>query len=272
VLIERRDSSNVRADIAITLGKLNERSIIPGLQRLCYRESLDSSVHWYIVVALNALGVHLEAPVLLRVISKGKIDGKQVEVAIRRNIVAALGNLEEYSFVPGLLSMLSNERIDTTIRVSIADVLGVLAKDQHSMDRLRQLLHKQRNEKVHGHIALALGRLGDYSVIDDLVSLLGKLKDDQEVQVDIADVTRVIRQLSPQLRGDKKKMDITIRRLYELQEVMSPLYADNIHHTLWEMSLQAGVKIFATANEESKRIEIVKWGETSPFNISSLFK
>jgi len=91
------------------------------------------------------------------------------------------------SSLPQLLRLLSNEKVDYNVRMSVAETLGSLG-DNTIASRLLAILDKRKiDPDVRASIAAALGFLGDQSVVPQLLRLLSNEKIDPSIRWRIVD-------------------------------------------------------------------------------------
>ena len=119
---------------------------------------------------------------LLSLLSDEKLD-----VSVRWIIAAALGNLGERAVAPDLVSLLSNEKLGPYVRMNIAAALGKLGEQAVAPDLVYLLSDEKLETDVRMDIAAALGNLGEQVVAPDLVSLLSDEKLNISVRMNIVD-------------------------------------------------------------------------------------
>jgi HEAT repeat protein len=257
LLFDEQLSSQVRQNIAYKLGQLGEHSIVPRLLQLLSDEQLDMSLRGSIAEALGQLGERSMVPRLLQLLAEGDLDW-----SMRQSIAKALGQLGEHSMVPQLVQLLSDDQLDSRVRQRIAEALG----ERSIAPQLLELLSDgQLNWSVRQRLAYALGQVGERSIAPQLLQLLSDDQLDSRVRQRIARALgrigepSIVPQLLQLLSDDP--LDQSLRQC--IAEALSTLatdeatiqalaallstsdIADSIHHLLWTMSRQIGVRIFS---------------------------
>src|SRR6266581_7936345 len=105
------------------------------------------------------------------------LSDERLNVSMRWNIADALGTLGERSVAAELVRLLSDERLNVFVRWNIAGALGALGERSVAGDLVQLLSDERLNVELRRGIADALGTLGEQSVAGDLVQLLA---DDQQ--------------------------------------------------------------------------------------------
>ncbi len=100
------------------------------------------------------------------------LTNEQLDSSVRGGIARALGMLGDRSIIPALLPLLTNEQLHSLVRGGIAQALGMLGDRSVIPTLLPLLSNEQLASSVRGGIAQALGTLGDRSVISTLLPLL----------------------------------------------------------------------------------------------------
>lgn len=197
---QKRHFTQVRCSIADALGVAGDRSVMPELRRLHDNSLLDFSIRWHITVALAALGEPEVITDLLPILADEKYSKE-----MRREIAEALGALRLRSYVLDLLPMLADEQIHWEVRVGIANALGAAGErdimstllgyfvnedineyvrvsigniigawgEPQILSKLRTIhIDEQQEPRVYRCLITTMGKLGDATVIDDLVAWL----------------------------------------------------------------------------------------------------
>jgi GTPase SAR1 family protein len=228
----------------------------------------------HVVEVLTEVGGNEVNKHLLRLLSD-----KQVKSEVRRSIARTLGELGERSVIPDLLRLLSDKQVESDVRQSIARTLGELGERSVIPDLLRLLSDEQVESDVRDDIALALGELGERSVVPDLLRLLSDEQVDGYVRFHIARALIVLdeRSIVPDLLRLIPNKDLIYHNRQEIVEIISDLskdvanvrklavllrksdIADEIHSSLWTISLRMRVRIFLRDWMLIKLIKVVKW-------------
>jgi hypothetical protein len=98
---------------------------------------------------------------------------------------------------------------------------------------------------VRRSIATAVGKLGEKGVVPQLMQMLPNEQIDSFVRRPIANALT-------SLLDDEKSVSVLAAMLPQSD------IADPIHHLLWTVSRQIGVRIFISDGPEGKRIDVVK--------------
>src|SRR6266568_5178063 len=106
------------------------------------------------------------------------LSDERLNVSMRWNIADALGTLGEKSVAGDLVQLLSDERLNVELRRGIADALGTLGEQSVAGDLVQLLADDQQDVDLRRSIADALGRLGEWSVVANAMVQL--LSDDQQ--------------------------------------------------------------------------------------------
>jgi HEAT repeat protein len=115
------------------------------------------------------------------------LSDERLNVSMRWNIADALGTLGERSVASDLMRLLSDERLNVFIRWNIAVALGRLGEPSVAEDLVQKLSDERLNAELRKGIADALGALGEPSVAPDLVQLLAVDQQDVDLRRCIAD-------------------------------------------------------------------------------------
>jgi HEAT repeat protein len=259
LLSDEQEEWSVRRSIPHVLGQLGERSVVPQLLQLLSDVQLDWSLRLQIAEALGQLRVRAMTPQLVQLLSEEDIrwpvrqylaytmgnmekravaskllellTGKQPGWPVRQRIAYALGQIGERSIAPQLVELLSDERINSRVRESIAYALGQLGERSVAPQLVELLSDKQLDVQLHERIAGALGRIGEPSIVPRVVQLLSDEQLNSRVRQCIAEALST-------LATD----EATIQALAALLPTSD--IVDSIHHLLWTMSRQMGVRIF----------------------------
>ncbi len=161
ILLKKKIDPDVRASIAGALGPLGDKSVIPQLLRLLPNEKIDPSIRWKIVDSLTVLGAmddEATAPELLSLLSNEKVDSSvRVTVAeamgektvtphlptpipVGREAAEVLRSLGDRSKVSQFLTLLSDRKLDRSVRLKIVEALGDLGDDRSTAEGLATLL------------------------------------------------------------------------------------------------------------------------------------
>ncbi len=109
------------------------------------------------------------------------------------------------------------------------------------------LANERISWSVRWRIANALGKLGEKSIIGELMWLLTNKQIRESVRKDIAKTIETL------------ACDETV--VQSLAELLSSSdIAEAIHRTLWTLSRRFGVRIFMVDGADGKRIKVAKWG------------
>ncbi|WP_417909161.1 HEAT repeat domain-containing protein [Candidatus Electronema sp. PJ] len=149
-------NENVRAFAAKALGKLGDRSITPELVKLLTDK--DGAVRIRAAEALGNLGDSSVAPDLVKLLADENDN-------VRMFAAEALGKLGNSSFTPEFIKILADN--NANVRYSAA---SALVKWNGSSFALKLLADK--DSEVRRSAAIALGDLGDRSVVPEIVKLL----------------------------------------------------------------------------------------------------
>src|SRR6266568_567818 len=106
------------------------------------------------------------------------LSDERLNVSMRWNIADALGTLGEKSVAADLMRLLSDERLNAFVRWNIAGALGTLGERSVAGDLVQLLSDERLNVELRRSIADALGRLGEWSVVANAMVQL--LSDDQQ--------------------------------------------------------------------------------------------
>jgi len=259
LLSDERLDWSVRLSIPNVLGQLGERSITPQLVQLFSDEQLDWSMRQQIASTLGQLGGRFMMPQLIQLLSD-----EQLRWSVRQGIARALAHLEGRSIASQLVQLLSDEQLGWPVRQSIAFALGQLGERSIAPQLVQLLSDKQMNSRVRESIAYALGQLGERSIAPQLVQLLSDEQIDWQLHERIAGTLGRLgeRSIAPQLVQllSDEQLNASVRQ--RIAEALSTLatdeatiqalaallpasdIADSIHHLLWTMSRQIGVRIF----------------------------
>src|SRR6266571_8483306 len=145
------------------------------------------------------------------------LSDERLNVSMRWNIADALGTLGEKSVAADLMRLLSDERLNAFVRWNIAGALGTLGEQSVAGDLVQLLADDQQDVDLRRSIADALGRLGERSVAGDLVQLLFDEQLNVDLRRDIADALGTLREQSVvanamvQLLSDDQQ-DVYVRR------------------------------------------------------------
>lgn len=150
-----------------------------------------------------------------------------------------LGQLGERSIAPQLVQLLSDEQLNSRVRESIAYALGQLGERSIAPQLVQRLSDEQLDWQLRERIAGALGRLGEPSIAPQLLQLLSDEQLNSSVRQRIAEALKA-------LATD----EATIHALTALLPTSD--IADSIHHLLWTMSRQIGVRIFIADTPNGK--------------------
>src|SRR5947208_10466639 len=115
------------------------------------------------------------------------LSDERLNVSLRWNIADALGTLGERSVAADLMRLLSDERLNVFVRWNIADALGTLGERSVAADLVQLLSDERLNVELRRGIADALGTLGERSVAGDLVQLFADDQQDVDLRRSIAD-------------------------------------------------------------------------------------
>jgi HEAT repeat protein len=107
----------VRGNIALALGELGERGVVPQLV--------------------------------------GLLSNKEVSEYVRGNIALALGELGEHGVAPQLVGLLSNEQVSKSVCARIADMLPLVVENEAEIVTMTSLLPTS-NSNIANSIYLAL--------------------------------------------------------------------------------------------------------------------
>jgi HEAT repeat protein len=170
----------VRRSIANTLGRLGERSVVPDLMQILFDQQLDEEVCRSITITLGMLGERSVMSDLMQLLSN-----QQLNEEVRVNTTYAMGILRERSLALELMRLLSDELVlfdrmsRVTVGEAIVDLLGVLG-ERSVIPGLISLLSDQRFARFakadETDSLFAQGRSNLYSKI---VDTLEQLVDDE---------------------------------------------------------------------------------------------
>jgi HEAT repeat protein len=226
LLSDEQEDWSVRGRLPHVLGQLGERSIRPQLLQLFSDEQLDWSMRLQIAEALGQLRERLMLPQLVQLLSE-----EQLRWSVRQGIAYALGRQDEHAIVSQLVKLLPDEQLGWPMRESIAYALGRLGERSVASQLVELLFDKELDTQLHERIAGALGRIGESSIVPQLVQLLSDEQLNSSVRERIAETLKT-------LATDETTIH-TLAALLPTSDI-----ADSIHHLLWTMSRQIGVRIF----------------------------
>src|SRR6266704_5452552 len=129
------------------------------------------------------------------------LSDERLNVSMRWNIADALGTLGERSVAADLIRLLSDERLNAFVRWNIADALGRLGERSVADDLVQLLFDERLNVDLRRGIADALGTLREQSVAGDLVQLLTDEWQDVDMRMSIADTLGMLAEVSGGLGG-----------------------------------------------------------------------
>jgi HEAT repeat protein len=140
--------------IALAVGKLGERSMMPGLVRMLANIKQDGNGIVNIADSVGDPEGDSAVPDLVHLLSD-----KQLDANVRELIIECLGNFGERSVIPDLMRLLTKDNLDEEVTVSL--ISGAVNQC---------IIVMPRGMRVG--IAYALGNLGERSVVPDLIHLL----------------------------------------------------------------------------------------------------
>jgi len=108
------------------------------------------------------------------------------------------------------------------------------------------LADEQVDQVARWKIPIALGELGERTVIPELLRLLADEQVDQGVRSNIAEAIAKL--------ADSEQDARTLATLLPTSDV-----AESIYRALWTVSRRAGVRVFKGDGSEGKRLEVVTW-------------
>ena len=234
LLSDEQEDWSVRRSIPRVLGQLGERSVAPQLLQLFTDEQLDWSMRLQIAEALGQLGARFMMPQLVQLLSE-----EQLRWPVRQSIAYALGHLDERAIASQLVELLSDRQLGWPVRQSIAYALGQLGERSIAPQLVRLLSDEQLDASLQLRIVGALGRLGEPSIVPQLVQLLSDEQLDSAVRQSIAEALGTL--------ATDEAMIHVLTALLPTSDI-----ADSIHHLLWTMSRQIGVRIFIADRPNGK--------------------
>ncbi len=234
LLSDEQEDWSVRRSIPRVLGQLGERSVAPQLLQLFTDEQLDWSMRLQIAEALGQLGARFMMPQLVQLLSE-----EQLRWPVRQSIAYALGHLDERAIASQLVELLSDRQLGWPVRQSIAYALGQLGERSIAPQLVRLLSDEQLDASLQLRIVGSLGRLGEPSIVPQLVQLLSDEQLDSAVRQSIAEALGTL--------ATDEAMIHVLTALLPTSDI-----ADGIHHLLWTMSRQIGVRIFIADRPNGK--------------------
>jgi HEAT repeat protein len=153
------------------------------------------------------------------------LSNEKIDPPIRWRIVdslSVLGAMDSEAAVPGLLGLLTDEKIDSSVRVTVAEAMG----ERTVTPRLPTPM------PVGREAAKALGSLGDRSKVPQLLALLSDKELDPSVRLKVVEALGVL--------GDDRITAESLTALLDDEEIGSEVY-----QALFLVSQRIGARVFA---------------------------
>lgn len=279
LLSNEKVNVSVRREIARGIGRIGDRSAVSSLLTLLSSPHINPSVRESIAEVLGRLGNYSTTPSLLSLLSNDQIDP-----VVQEGIISALGNLGNRSAVPILHSMFVNTLVDPPLHWQLVKASKTFGKQPLTSEFLQSFSKSAYNYIQYLYLAVALGKLGDSSVIPFLLYLLSvpELSDGIEWQVDADEhfinifqtlgdqstISSLIQIISKKEKWDPacnpifnilEQVTVDETNIYELATLLQGSnLADSIHRILWSVSRRENVNVFLVDGPLSKQIEVVK--------------
>ena len=208
---ERR-LSNIRNAFALCdesiLDELKDKILfyLPKLQE----SELSSSNHDLLdfLAALDLVTAHQSSKaveIILQIIEKGDLTG-----LAKQGFVQILSRTKNIPVSVGLLSFLSDSESDFLTKLMAIEILG-WRRERSALPLIVEILHQSKSIKMRRQVILSLGRIGDRSVVPDLLEYI----DDTVFSTEIS--------LSLLLLGEHSALD------WHAQSLASGIKGKNVH-------------------------------------------
>jgi HEAT repeat protein len=245
LLSDAQLDANVRELIIECLGQFGERSVVPDLMRLLTNDTLDEevvvsltsnlgggfiyvifmSMRVGIAYVLGILGERSVVPGLMRLLTNDKLDAN-----VHASIAIAVGKLGERSVVPELVSLLTDVRINRYFRAFMALNIGSLGERSVMPELMRLLSKGELDTSINRGIAFTLGLLGERSIVPELVHLLSDERLDVETRTAITEAINELgeRSIVPELVHllSDERLDADLRKT--IAKTVGNLAEDNV--------------------------------------------
>jgi HEAT repeat protein len=269
LLSQRQLRSEIRMQVAFTLGSIGDHTIMNDLASFVTNSSLDIKIRGACATAWTACAIRTRQPAALTMLTD-----ESIERNIRINMASVIALLGDQTLLAEVRSIQLQER-DEQVRQALTCTLGILG-DRSVLSELQAsllydnipdylhrrtadiivryapapilikvLTHENVNTRIRVSLAQALAATGESALVPDLLTILAHPVVSEEVRVSVAEAIGIL--------GEKKASVEKLLGLCQFYALRDPLHVsvlvDIIHQALWAVSRRAGVTIVRMGNE-----------------------